>query len=342
MESRFRYAISQTSLARSKHAIAPLILASLFLLPVSAFAMTWDEPWHDTVVADAQSFVKVQILNSNPREFRARRVKHLAGAPVPDEFSVVGFSLLKIGSATGEFAKECSLAFNPELPYYLLVKPAGAPGEYLIATPTSGWAKVTKHGVNATYRHSYHQAILPESVYELTMSAIFRRLHGDTTSNAEVDRFITKQMSLQPALSGKANSDPAAADTFFRQHAAIETLRHFARTNDLTRIAPFLAADDSHVQISAVRVLAKIPSADAKRKAMDFIRGRNHGFAKVLAIWALDQWNAREYRKQLEDLLLKMKDEETGFGGNIMDPRVGTQFPTTVKEAIKQLLGKWH
>lgn len=34
-------------------------------------------------------------------------------------------------------------------------------------------------------------------------------------------------------------------------------------------------------------------------------------------------------------------DQETGFGGSIMDPRVGTMFPDSVKEAIKHSLGEW-
>lgn len=40
--------------------------------------------------------------------------------------------------------------------------------------------------------------------------------------------------------------------------------------------------------------------------------------------------------------LLVCADQETGFGGNIMDPRIGTYFPESVKDSIKVLLDEWR
>jgi len=66
------------------------------------------------------------------------------------------------------------------------------------------------------------------------------------------------------------------------------------------------------------------------------IRPRGN-FVQVISIWTLAAFNPKE----LKDKLIKLKEtasaEPDGFGGDIMDPRRGTYFPT-VKEALQKLI----
>ena len=66
-------------------------------------------------------------------------------------------------------------------------------------------------------------------------------------------------------------------------------------------------------------------------------------FAKVMAVWGLKRLGAREHAGRLRKYAATAKaaGEKCGFGGNIMDPRVGTSFPGTVKDAIDALLAEW-
>lgn len=71
---------------------------------------------------------------------------------------------------------------------------------------------------------------------------------------------------------------------------------------------------------------------------MDFIEAERHGFAKVMAVWELKNQGATDLLPRLRRFLADGLDEETGFGGDLMDSRVGTLFPGTVKEAVKELV----
>jgi hypothetical protein len=295
----------------------------------------------EEVIKDADSFVKVTITKSSPQKFEAKVVKLLAGNPTPDKIKVVGFSLLKLTS-TNSGSNEVTLQFNPKLGYYLFLKATKRKGEYLIATPETGWAKIIPKGVNATFRHSYHQALVPEAVYEMCMTAIFNRLHNKSTDTREVLRFIREQLAKKPALFGKAKGDENVAKDFFYQHAALESFQYFGAEEMISSLDPFLSADDFHVQVSATRALYCSSSQGSKQRNMDCILSDRVGFAKVMAVWNLYRWDAREYAPQLHDYLRDGKDEETGFGGNVMDPRIGTSFPSSVKHAINGLLKKWN
>ncbi len=314
----------------------------VFMTVVSRLcATTWDEPWMDKVIADADSFVKVSILKSTPERFSAKVLKHLAGRATPRKIEINGYSLLSIGSISAG-TDELSLRFNPTLTYYLFLRATTKPGVYLIATPETGWAKIISDGVNATYRHSYHQAVVPEDVYELTMTAIFNRLHGDKFDSKTLSHFMREHLSLAPALPGKSDGDPEVLKEFFLQHAALESFRYCGSSDMLPLLDPFLNADDFHVQISAVRALACVDSTPARDRNWDFIASHRFGFAKIMALWNLEKWNAREYLLRLKEFVRVNEDEETGFGGNVMDPRVGTRFPSSVNSAAMELIAKWE
>ena len=114
------------------------IIAVIFffiIFQVFCHATTWDEPWMDAVIKDADAFVKVDITENRPDGIKATLLKHLAGAKVPNDFEITGFSLLGFVSQS---AKEDVFHFNPNKDYYLFIKRTEHEGEYYIATPTAG------------------------------------------------------------------------------------------------------------------------------------------------------------------------------------------------------------
>ena len=74
---------------------------------------------------------------------------------------------------------------------------------------------------------------------------------------------------------------------------------------------------------------------------MKFIEGKGTGFAKVMCVWGLKRLKAREMIPRLKTFMDRGEDQRTGFGGSIMDPRVGTFFPASVKAAAWELLNEW-
>jgi len=69
---------------------ALILLGLVALLPANGSGMTWDEPWMDLVISNAESFVRVKVLESHPEEFRAKVTKRLSGTNTPSEIRIVG------------------------------------------------------------------------------------------------------------------------------------------------------------------------------------------------------------------------------------------------------------
>jgi len=317
-----------------------LTILLLFLsATITARATTWDEPWHEDVLKNADSFVKVKVFENQGARARVDVIKLIAGTQTPHQIELTGFSMLRLTStSSGDHGPE--LLLKPGQVYYLLIKRDEKTNAYQISTPTSGWAKVVDGDVYATYRHTFHQAIVPEDVYEKTMQAIFNSIKGKPYDTAYVSAFLREQLT-QNVASWKGENDPGLRKRFFLQHAALETFYHLRNGTDLSQLIPFMGNDTYHVQISACRATSRINSTKAKELLMKFIESRGEGFAKVMCVWGLERQNAREMIPRLEAFLTTGTDQETGFGGDIMDPRIGTRFPDSVKGSIRHLLGEW-
>jgi hypothetical protein len=313
------------------------ILAVIIIASLKISATTWNEPWHDEVVRLADVFVRVQITESSGSRATGKVVKLLGGIAPGDSITIKGFSKLELESISDQ--DELSLPFKVGDEYYLLVKRDTKTGYYQLPTPTSGWAWVDKGDVYATYRHSYHQALVPVDIYEKTMLSIFNAAKGKPVEES-VLAFVKSQLSEPPANLTNDLADPVAK-RFFLQHVALETVFHTGVVVDVQQIEPFLQAAGAQVQISAARVLGRIKTPTAQERLIKFIEGSGVGFAKVMCVWALRDQNARGMTPRLQEFMKKGKDQETGFGGSIMDPRVGTFFPSSVKDSIKGLLAEW-
>jgi hypothetical protein len=324
------------------------IAAALGSAGAAPFFTTYNEPWHEDVLRAAIAFVEIEVTTVDASGFEARVLKQLAGERVPDHIKVNGYAMLEVESVfdhgDGNVDPELAFHFAPGEHCYLFLhrmktEDVTAPADtFQIATPSAGFADVQASGVRATYRFSAHQAIVPVDLYEPSMAALFRKLHG--TATAEDAAFVRKLIDTELH---KAPQDVGQGDdaTFFRQHVALECSRFFGTEQDLPLLDPFLASASFHVQVSAVRAVAGIHSEQAQARLIDFLGADHAAFAKALAIWGLRDQDARALAPRLEAMLGTMSTEKFGFGLNIMDPRVGTKFPETPRQALEQLLDGW-
>ncbi len=312
----------------------------LFCLITSqaAQATTWNEPWQDEVIRLSDSFIKVEITENKGSQATADVVKLLAGSETPKTIVLKNYSALQLISLSDK--GELGLPFKIGGSYYLFVKKDVKGQFYQIPTPTSGWARIEGKNVYATYRHSYHQALVPEEIYEKTMQAVFNGIKGKSYDENFITGFINEQLSQKVGTLDDDN--PENNNRFFLQHAALETFYYLGKGTDIRILMPFINTNSAHVQISACRAVSKLNTAESKEILMKFIEGNGNGFAKIMSVRGLKQLNAKEMLNRLKVFLKTGTDEETGFGGSIMDPRVGTFFPASVKESVQSLVNEWE
>ncbi|KOY87032.1 hypothetical protein AD998_13555 [bacterium 336/3] len=298
----------------------------------SVFATTWDEPWQDKIMKEADYFVFAKVLSVDEEKgMRIKIIKQLAGSKLDKEIFISGFYLLRICSMSGGHGPEFKFETNDEL--YLFIK-QDKKGNYEIPTPTSGFAYIYENKVAATYRHSYHQALIDIETYEKTMIAIFNNYHNQSYDKKYINSLIDKYLGIQPVKPSKENME-----TFYYQHVALECIYHLRLTGFFEKINPFVDFEDNpHLQISAVRALIAYNTQESKNILMKFIENKETPpFLQVMCIWSLRELKPKELKEKLQKISLTASEEDSGFGGNFMDPRVCTHVPT-VKEAIEELV----
>jgi hypothetical protein len=317
-----------------------LVVALIASCPAVALATTWDEPWHEAVVKDADVFVKALVVKNEPRKLTLKVLKHLAGIDTPETVVVDSYSLLSIGSFTVGAHSETDFNLAENEDWYFFLKKVKGKETWALATPTAARAGISGENVIATYRHSYHQALVPEDLYVPSMTAIFQFLHGQKHDEAFV-RGLFKTYLTQPPAEISGNDDKNS-DLFFKQHAALESFYYFGNPQDFDLLQPFLKSNNFHVRVSAVRAVSRIDTAKSREQLWDILNDKGDGFARVMAVWGLKRLDAREYMPKLREFAKTAPEERTGFGGNIMDPRVGTRFPRSVKAACEELINEWN
>jgi len=308
-----------------------LFIVSLLFFTNFSYCTTWDEPWHNEVVKQADYFVLAEIQSVEEDEVKLRILKIFGGGDIREEISITNFYLLDLCSISGGYHKEFFISKKTKRAYFLLKK--NEKGEFMIATPTSGFAEVSDGKVVATYRHSYHQALVPEDVYEKTMLAIFNHYHNIAYDAAFIEKFVSETLHVKPA--GFTETELPA---FFLQHVALELIYHLRLNNKFDLITPYIGCDNFHSQVSAVRALIAQTHDETVNKLVDLIAGDEEDFVKVIAVWTLQELDHKSVADRLAEITKSASGERTGFGGNIMDPRVCTRFPS-VKGALDKLLG---
>ena len=306
-------------------------ILTIISININSYATTWNEPWQDAIIKKAESFVLCKVIEHDSSKVKAKLIKNIAGQSVSENFEIDNFYFLNLSSISGGHGVEFEFSKNIDTVYFFLVK--GENGKYKISTPTSGFSYVFNNKVYATYRHSYHQALVDNDVYEQTTKAIYNSYKGQSYDTTYIRQYIEKSLSIPPGIE----------ETFFIQHVALETIYHLKLSGYEKLILPFIdKIDNFHHQVSGIRALSVTKTKETIEKLITVLEGKQDNFSKVIAIWALDDLNAVEYKKQLKKVSKKkFAKKETGFGGNIMDPRVGTYFPSNLKDSILDLLKKW-
>lgn len=308
-----------------------LLFALLFFTTVKA--TTWDEPWQDEIIKKADYFVLAKVTGSDAKSVSISILKQFGGKPLTGNIKITGFSLLHLCSYSA--SEPASFEFKHTDSCYFFIQKDNK-DRYCIATPTSGFAPMHNNKVAATYRHSYHQALIDRTTYENTMIAIFNHYHGLAYDRTYISTFVNKYLSLKPA-----GLDADSRELFFNQHAALECIYHLNLQNFERKILPFLRDKENfHAQVSAARALGGYNNNESKQLLLKTISDTaTNNFVKVICLWTLRGYKPKELKPQLIKLEKTASTEENGFGGDIMDPRVCTHFPT-VKGAFDELLAE--
>lgn len=312
-------------------AVVSLMLATL---STSVYATTWNEPWMDKVIRESDHLVLARVVSFDEKEGAVLRILgSIAGAPVEGEIKINGFYLLEICSMSGGHGPEFHFE-GVDTCYFFLKK--NEKGGYSIATPTTGYAVVQEGNVIATYRHSYHLALVTMAQYEGTMMPIFNYSHGLPYDPAYIDDHIRRALALPPA---ELNLEQGEA--FFAQHIALETIHHLRLSGHYAQILPFLHdTANFHNQVSAARALMAYNSDEAAGELMKVVADTTaFDFVRVLCIWTLREYKRPELKQQLRTIALTASEEMNGFGGRLMDPRVCTYVPS-VRKALDGLIAE--
>ena len=307
-----------------------LFLALIITIQTKVSAETWNEPWQKEVIKGADYFVLAKVLsNVDTIGAKIEIIKHFGKQKLNGTVLINGFYNLNMTSASGQgvhlnFEKDQTL-------YFLLSKRKD--GNYAISTPTSGYAVLSEEKlVVATYRHSYHQAQIPQDIFEESYTAIWNYYKTSKYDKESILPFINKYIDKKAA-----GFDENEISTFFKQHVALETAYLLDLPISLERLKKFVESDNFHSCVSALQLMSNSKDDETKEYLFNFIKNEeNNNFERVIAIWSLSKIGGRKYKNKLLAIANNMSDEMTGFGGNIMDPRVGTYFPTP-KAAILKL-----
>ena len=309
-----------------------ILFLAFVLGTTTTWATTWDEPWQDKVIKDADYFVFAEVKSYDEQKgVVIEIIKSLGGQELNGKIKITDFYLLEICSSSGGNGPE--FLFEGIKESYFFIK-KNKNGRYCIATPTAGFAYVKDGNVYATYRHSYHQALVPIDVYEKTMTAIFNNYHNQPYDKKFITAYVDKFISLEPA-----GLEENEITTFFAQHVALECAYHLGLTDFYSKLLPFLAdTSNFHNQVSAARALISYNTAACKQELINVISDTTReDFVQVVCIWTLSEFKPTELKEQLIRVTETASTEENGFGGNIMDPRVCTRFPD-VKNALEKLI----
>lgn len=307
-----------------------LLLIFVIGIQINAKAETWNEPWQKEIIKTSDYFVLAKVIsNIDSIGTKLEIIKYFGDQKLTGEILINGFSKLEMTSSSGQ---GLHLDFEKDqIFYFLLTKRKD--GNFAIPTPTSGFAILDDDkNVYATYRHSYHQALIPQDIYEKTYTEIWSYYKTSNFDKEKIIEFINENIEKEPAGFGEDE-----ISTFFFQHAALETAYLLDLTFELDKLKKFIDFENFHSNVSALQLLGNSDKQETKEFLFEYIKNKkNENFQKVIAIWSLNKIGGEEYRKKLIRIKNRLSDEETGFSGNIMDPRVGTHFPSP-KSAVEEI-----
>lgn len=314
-----------------------LVILISVLCCFKSLAHTWDEPWHDDVVKGSNSFALFKVLKNSGDSLKLELIKHISGEKPHSNIIVNDFYLYDVVT-TNSKSDEHGFWLKEGVNVYLFLLKQG--DSYKIATPTSGYAEILDDGsVAATYRHSLHQAKAQTENYEKTQSCIFNKLHGSNCDTKTIEESIIAPLNERVAILS-AEATASDFELFFKQHAALETAFLIEYPVKFDVLNPFLTSQFFHAEISAVRALSVASGTGRAKQLVSFIKsGKSSDVAKVMAIIMLKNQNEKNINHSIVEYYNQASESEVSLGGNIMDPRVGTWYPSSVKKAIEWYIG---
>ncbi|MEZ0130311.1 hypothetical protein AB9T88_11320, partial [Flavobacterium sp. LBUM151] len=242
----------------------------LFIFFISSttplFAETWNEPWQKEIIQKAGYFILGKVITSGDDGAQIEIIKSFGDAKIESKTILINsFSLLHMTSSSGH---GLHLSFESGQTVYLLLT-KGKDGNYAIPTPTSGFAIVDENNnVTATYRHSYHQASIPQDVYEKTYSEIWSYYKTGKHNQKAILEFINENIDKNAA-----GFEDNEISLFFLQHAALETAYLLDISIDFKRLQKFLVSDNFHSRVSALQLLSNSKDDElAKLFLLEFIK----------------------------------------------------------------------
>lgn len=312
------------------HKIKILVILTITLIFQSGLkAETWNEPWQKEIIKKAEYFVLANVIKTDSLGVQIEVLENFGQNKTESKILINGFSLLELTSSSNH-GVHFDFKVGEKL-YFLLTKRKD--GNYAIPTPTSGFALLNdENNVYATYRHSYHQALIPKDIYEMTYRSIWNYYHNLEYDKDAIFKFVNEQVVKNPAGFGDNE-----ISIFFLQHAALETAYLLNIPIKFDRLLKFANSNNFHAKVSAVQLMSLLNDKQTKDFLFEFIQRKNDdNFEKVIAIRSLKKIGGKVYNDKLLRIIKDLSDKETGFGGNIMDPRVGTSFPSP-RQAVKEI-----
>lgn len=300
------------------------------ILAGTSKAETWNEPWQKEIIKNSDYFVLAKVLKNNKgKGVTIKIIKSFGNQKIDGNLLINGFSQLEMMSSSGQ---GLPLNFKKNQKIYFFLKKK-EDGNYAIPTPTSGFAEVGKNNkVYATYRHSYHRALVPIKIYEKTYTEIWNYYKTGKFDLKKVSSFIEDLIAKEPA-----GFEDNEIKTFFLQHVAMETAFLLDIEIDINKIKKFVYQNNFHSNISALQLMGNSRSEVSKEFLYNYVMNdSNESFQKIIAIWSLSKIGDKIYISKLIANIEKLSDENAEFGGNIMDPRVGTYLPSP-KSAVENL-----
>ncbi len=291
------------------------------------YATTWDEPWQKEIIEQSEYFVFGEIISVSDTLVQID-IRKSFGEKLNGKINIDGFFMLKICSTSGGHGPEFFFK-KGEKGYFFLKK--GQKGNYKTPTPTSGFDRISNGTVKATFRHTYHQAAIKKEIYETAYEVIWNKYHGYEYDSTKLNAFIDKYLSKTPA-----GFEENEIQIFFNQHLALESVYLLELEKDFEILKKFAEDENFHSRISAIRAMQYAKNKPVIEFLIEYIKNEERdNFTKVIAIWALKAKGKRKSIKKVIEIKDTLSDEETGFGGNFMDPRICTRFPTPKLAATK-------
>lgn len=305
-------------------------------MTLSLTATTWDEPWQKEIIEKSDYFIYGEVISNADSLIEILVLSNFSSKETSDTIQVTGFHLLDLCSlSSGDII---SFDQEPGTRGYLLLK-SNDDGDFELPTPTSGFDKLVDGLIYATYRHSYHQAGISPAFYEFTYTQIWNKIHGLSYDSIAILAYVDSVLAYPPAGFGSEES----VSRFYCQHVALETAYLMGLTIEKRLLLKFMEDEENfHNQVSGIRAMGVYRDEASLMQLYELVKKENDGenqlnFQKVIAIWEIRKSRNTKVIRKLKKLRKKVSDDDTGFGGNLMDPRVCTYFPTP-RQAIEDVI----